>query len=427
MDSEIIVAADLGNSKIAVMAAKKFADGKLELLALESEPTPLDTIRNGILTKPSEVAARLSTMLKLLSNRIKLPIYSFYVGINGRSLRTVRVSVPRIFGRDEEITEEILAEMMSAAGNTEIPERDILRVLTDVYTLDNEQIQNPLGALGGNLAATYILTVAKPQLNLNLDKCAERTIGFTINERLLAPMATATALLSESEKMLGTALIHFGAGCTSVVVYKDGLMKHLAIIPLGGKHITNDLKSLKLLEQEAEKLKLMCGEKFSMRDKKVLKIELPATAEGLEQRSVSTKDVEIIITARLNEILDLVLAQIQKSGCADDLGAGLVITGGVTNMKYTDTIVKEKMDMEVRVGSYIAHLKENTNPDFVKCEYSQLIGLLLCGTQNCCLPLANATSKQNKKQSKKESNKGGVKTFLSNLFSDDAQMKENVN
>ena len=104
MDSEIIVAADLGNAKLAVMAAKKFADGKLEILALESEPTPQDSIRNGIITKPSEVAARLSMMLKLLANRIKLPIYQFYVGVNGRSLRTVRVNVPRIFGHNEEIS-----------------------------------------------------------------------------------------------------------------------------------------------------------------------------------------------------------------------------------------------------------------------------------------------------------------------------------
>lgn len=425
MDSEIIVAADLGNAKIAVMAAKKFADGKLEILALESEPTPLDSIRNGIITKPSEVAARLSMMLKLLSNRIKLPIYQFYVGVNGRSLRTVRMSVPRIFGHDEEITEEVLAEMKAVAENTDIPEREILRVLTDTFALDNEQIQNPLGVLGGNLAASYILAIGKPELNLNIEKCAERTLGFTIAQKFLAPMATATALLSESEKTLGSAVIDFGAGCTSLVVYKDGLMKHLAVIPIGGKHITNDLKSLKLLEQEAEKLKLMCGEKFSMRDKKVLKIELPATAEGLEQRSVSTKDVELIITARVHEILDLVLAQLQKSGYADALGAGLVITGGVTNMKYMDELVKEKMGMEVRIGSYLAHLNENTSNDFVRREYSQLIGLLLCGTQNCCEPL-NPPKKQSKKAPKK-----GFKDFfgskLGDLFSDDAQMKENVN
>ena len=150
MDSEIIVAADLGNAKLAVMAAKKFADGKLEILALESEPTPMDSIRNGIITKPSEVAARLSMMLKLLANRIKLPIYQFYVGVNGRSLRTVRVNVPRIFGHNEEISEAILAEMEAVAQNTAIPERDILRVLTDTFMLDNEPIQNPIGVIGGN-------------------------------------------------------------------------------------------------------------------------------------------------------------------------------------------------------------------------------------------------------------------------------------
>lgn len=424
MDSEIIVAADLGNFKIAVMAAKKYADGKLEILALESEPTPLDSIRNGILTKPSEVAARLSMMLKLLSNRIKLPIYQFYVGINGRSLHTVRVNVPRIFGHDEEITEEALAEMQTTAENTAIPEREILRVLVDTFSLDNEQIKNPLGVLGGNLAARYVLAVGKPELNLNIEKCAERTLGFTIAQKFLAPMATATALLSESEKALGSAVIDFGAGCTSLVVYKDGLMKHLAVIPIGGKQITNDLKSLKLLEQEAEKLKLMCGEKFSMRDKKILKIELPATAEGLEQRSVSTKDVELIITARVNEILDLVLVQLQKSGCIDALDAGLVITGGVTNMKYMDELVKEKTGMEVRIGSYLPRLTENTSNDFVRSEYSQLIGLLLCGTQNCCEPLSNP-----KKQSKRPSKKGFKDFFgskLGDLFSDDAQMTERV-
>lgn len=426
MDSEIIVAADLGNAKLAVMAAKKFADGKLEILALESEPTPQDSIRNGIITKPSEVAARLSMMLKLLANRIKLPIYQFYVGVNGRSLRTVRVNVPRIFGHNEEITEAILAEMEAVAQNTAIPERDILRVLTDTFMLDNEPIQNPIGVIGGNLAASYILAVGKPEVNLNIDKCAERTLGYEIAQKFLAPMATATALLSESEKELGSAVIDFGAGCTSVAVYKDGLMKHLAVIPIGGKHITNDLKSLKLLEQEAEKLKLMCGEKFSMRDKKVLKIELPATAEGLEQRSVSTKDVELIITARLHEIIDLVMSQIHKSGCADALNAGLVITGGVTNMKYVDEIVREKTGMEVRVGSYLAHLTETTNDDFVRREYAQLVGLLLCGTQNCCQPLNQNPKKQTKKAPKK-----GLKDFfgskLGDLFSDDAPLKENVN
>ncbi|HPW89822.1 MAG TPA: cell division protein FtsA, partial [Paludibacteraceae bacterium] len=356
MDFEIIVAADLGNAKLAMMAAKKFADGKLEILALESEPTPLDSIRNGIITKPSEVAARLSMMLKLLGNRIKSPICRFYVGINGRSLRTVRVNIPRIFGHDEEITEEILSDMETEAKNTTISEREILRVLTDTFMLDNEPIQNPIGVIGGNLTASYVLAVGKPEVSLNIDKCADRILGTEIAQKFLAPMATATALLSEAEKELGSAVIDFGAGCTSVAVYKDGLMKHLAVIPIGGKHITNDLKSLKLLDQEAEKLKLMCGDKFSIRDKKILKIELPATAEGLEQRSVSTKDVEHIITARLHEIIDLVMAQIQKSGYTNVLNAGLVITGGVTNMKYVDDIVREKTGMDVRIGSYVAHL-----------------------------------------------------------------------
>lgn len=425
MDSEIIVAADLGNAKLAMMAAKKFADGKLEILALESEPTPLDSIRNGIITKPSEVAARLSMMLKLLGNRIKSPICRFYVGINGRSLRTVRVNIPRIFGHDEEITEEILSDMETEAKNTTISEREILRVLTDTFMLDNEPIQNPNGVIGGNLTASYVLAVGKPEVSLNIDKCADRILGTEIAQKFLAPMATATALLSEAEKELGSAVIDFGAGCTSVAVYKDGLMKHLAVIPIGGKHITNDLKSLKLLDQEAEKLKLMCGDKFSIRDKKILKIELPATAEGLEQRSVSTKDVEHIITARLHEIIDLVMAQIQKSGYTNVLNAGLVITGGVTNMKYVDDIVREKTGMDVRIGSYVAHLTDNTDDEFIRNEYAQLIGLLLCGTENCTLPVNQSSKKQVKKAPKK-----GLKDYfgskLGDLFSDDTPLKENV-
>lgn len=418
MNPEIIVAADLGNSKIAVMAAEKLANGKLRILDMESEPTPLDSIRNGVVMKPSEVAAHLSAMFKLLSNRIKLPIHKFYVGLNGRSLRSVRVSVPRIFGNEEEITEAVLAEIRSQVELTEVPNRTILRTFTDVFAIDNEPIKNPIGVFGGNLSIQYVLAVAKPELFDNVNKCVDRLTGYALADYFLAPLATSVAVVGDAEKELGCAVVDLGAGCTSVSVYKDGLIKHLAVVPFGGKHITNDLKSLRLLEDEAEKLKLMFGEKFSSRDKKVFKFDLPSNIPGGEVRSVLSKDLEMIIEARLGEIFDLVKDQICKSGFSEDLGAGVILTGGVSNARYISEFAQNRLGMNVRIGSHATFLDGESDPKYFRNEYAQLIGLLVCGTENCCsVTLTQKEATTHKSSSKKSK---GLGAFMISIFADDA-------
>ncbi len=413
---KIIVAVEVGQTKLAAMAASKTPDGKLKLLALETDQTPKGAVCNGLIVSPNDVAGKLSRMLKLLANRLgaSMRIARFYAGLNCRSLTTVRLSVPRVLTPSETISLELLQQMRMEALAQLPANCESLGILSENYALDGDEIDSPLGATGAHLLGTFAVACAQPDCASTIDRCAELMNNYDLQDCLLAPQAVAAAIAPQADREAGCAVVDFGAGCTSVAVYRGGVLLHEAVVPLGGKHITADLMSLDLSEKEAESLKPLLGKKYGAKTSKNERLKFPADADGHE-RAFDVEQILQVCRARFDEIVAYAMQQVRAAANPDELPAGLIITGGLAQMEHAADMVAETAKMPARIGSYAEHIAADSAESCAKAS-AQLVGILLAADENCV-----EEQKLDEKPEKKS--KAGIFTSLrkglDSLFSDE--------
>ena len=389
----MFVSVDLGNSRIMMMAAERQDDGTLKVLALETMETPAECIQHGIVKKPADVALLLASMAKKLENRLefqlskKYDINSFYTAVNGRSLRSIRGHVSRNFSTTTEITQGELSLLRNDLRD-EIPaDKAIYSITNEEYIIDGEYVREPNGIVCREIAANYLIVLGRADIQDNLAKCVDRAVQFTdVNIEGLAPLAMADAVLTDDDKSEGVVHINFGATTTSVVVYQNGYLRHVAVVPFGGKHITNDLANeaceLNITVNEAELYKKKYGSPMRSADGKDLKITLPSKP-GSEQRVILKSNMIKIIKARLAEIVMLCMEEVRRSGYADQLRAGIVVTGGASRMTDFEQFLAEQTGMPIRFGSFTHYLDAESVEKYSDTEYTLLVGLLLNATEEC--------------------------------------------
>lgn len=217
----------------------------------------------------------------------------------------------------------------------------------------------------------------------NLERCFEQA-KIEIADLLISPLVTADAVLTESERRSGCALIDFGADTSTISIYKNNILRFLTVLPLGGNSITHDLVSLQMEEEEAERLKIRYGNAFYEEEEG----EEPATCQ-LEDgnRTIELGKLNNIIEARTEEIIANVWNQIQLSGYDDKLLAGLIITGGAANLKDLDEVLRKRSKIEKVRNARFVRNTIHADEDVVKKDGTQntLFGLLIAGNENCCL------------------------------------------
>ncbi len=414
---KIIVAAEIGNSKLAVMAAEKMSDGKLKVLAVETEPTPKDCVSNGLIVNRNELVARLNGLIKKLSNRLEGTqiISKIYVGLNARTVRALSVQVSQVLDTEEKITEETLANLENEAISKLPQGKMLLGVKSVTYELNGSAVENPCDMVGGHLLATYVLMTANSQVVDSVKETIKKMNGCELADCVVSPVATADLLASDDDKKSGCAVVDFGAGCTSVAVYKDGNLKNFAVVPLGGNQITSDLMTLNLSEKEVEKLKPLFGEKYLGETKKTEKLKFPASENG-EERIIEIVEFQRVFQARLDEILRYVTQQIDAVCKRDELSAGLILTGGLANIQHAEKIVSDLTSMPARVGSHVRWFANVADAVAGRTEYAQLVGTIISGTEHCL-------TEEQKKQKTQSSSKGKsvkekVGGFFDRLFDD---------
>ena len=386
----MFVSVDLGNSRIMMMAAERQADGTLKVLALETDETPAECIQHGIVKKPADVASLLAAMAKKLENRLELQlgkkydINSFYTAVNGRSLRSLRGTVRRAFSASTEITQGELSLLRNDLRNEINTDKAIYSITNEEYIVDGEYVREPNGIVCREIAANYLIVLGRTDIQDNLAKCIDRAVQFSdVNYETLAPIAMADAVLTNDDKREGVVHINFGATTTSVVVYQDGYLRHIAIVPFGGKHITNDLANeackLNISLTEAELFKMKYGSPLASPDGKDLRIKIPSKP-GSEPRLILKSEMTKIIKARLAEIVDLCMVEVERSGYADQLRAGVVVTGGASRMADFEQFLAQETGASVRFGSFTHCLDAESVEKYSDTEYAVLIGLLLNAT-----------------------------------------------
>ena len=303
--TEFIAAIELGSSKVTGIAGKKNSDGSMQVLAYAKEDSS-SFIRKGIIYNLNKTAQSLTSIINRLEGDLKESIAKVYVGVSGQSLRTVRNVVSRDLKEETLISQELVDSICDE--NLEIPliDMDILDVAPQEFKIDNYLPDTPVGVLGNHIEGRFLNIVARASIKNNLERCFEQA-KIKIADLLIAPLVTANAVLSESERRSGCALVDFGADTTTISVYKSNILRFMTVLPLGGNSITRDITSLRIEEEEAERLKITYAD-ATYEEEGEERATCPLE-DG--ERTIELGTLNNIIGARVEEIIDNVWNQIQ--------------------------------------------------------------------------------------------------------------------
>jgi len=380
-NSEVIVALDIGTTKVCAVAGRRNEHGKIEILGIGKVNS--EGVLRGVVTNIDKMVKAIGDAVAACERAIKTPIKVVHVGIAGQHIRSLQHR--GILTRDDntnEIQQRDIDKLINDMHKLVLPPGDkILHVIPQEYTVDNEQgITDPIGMSGIRLEANFHIITGQISASKNIDRCIERC-GLKVSTMTLEPIASAAAVLSDEEKEAGIALVDIGGGTTDITIFHEGIIRHTAVIPFGGNVITKDIKEgCTVMHQQAEKLKVKFGSALSQEvyDNRI--ITIPGL-KGRDPKEISEKNLSRIIQARVEEILDYVYWEIKKSGYERKLIGGIVLTGGGALMAHIDKITEFHTGMSTRIGLPIEHLAHGYNERICSPIYATAIGLLIKGIE----------------------------------------------
>jgi cell division protein FtsA len=377
----IITGLDIGSAKTtAVIGEAMPADGKsspyLKILGVGQARTT--GLRRGIVSDIEETTRSIRKAVEDAERMAGTKVDALYAGIAGEHVRAM-ISKGIVAVNGDEISKADVDRANEVARAQPVPQdRELLHAIPQEYSVDkNQGIRDPIGMIGTRLETEmYLVTIgASPAMNLR--KSVERA-GYQVRELVLEPLASALSVLTEDEKELGVALVEMGAGTTDIAVFHEGKIRHLGTVNYGGNNVTSDIvQGLGVTQADAERLKERYGCAYEPLVNPGDVIQLPSTvAQG--ERQLPREVLAHIIHQRMDEIFNLVLAEIQRAGFAQRLNGGVVITGGAAAMQGTGELAADVFGTGVRVGSP----SENIGglADYVEApRFSTVVGLALYG------------------------------------------------
>lgn len=379
--TDFIVAIELGSTEITGIAGKKNADGSVNILAHSSEKSD-DCIKKGVIYNLDKTTQKLTSVIKDLENKLQAGIKKVYIGVGGLSLRSVKNSETRQLGDDTRISQAIIDSMMEANMDTPLMDYEILAVEPQEYKVGNNLLTEPVGTTASSIEGNYLNIIARPSVKQNIRQCLSHT-GYEIAGFTISPMATADTVLTTNEKRSGCALIDFGADTTTVAIYKNNILRHVCVIPLGGNNITKDICSKQIEEDDAELIKIRYASAYTEHKEGEDIQDFDITIDG--KFSIQSRVLEDIVEARVNEIITNVFNQIKLSNYSDSLMAGIVVTGGVSNMPNIDKAITNITKIEKVRIAHTGETNVSGNTNLPKDGTSNtIIGILLSGEENCC-------------------------------------------
>lgn len=387
---KIIVGIDIGSSKITTLIATSGDNG---LIVIGVSTVPSRGIRKGQVVDIDEAVHSIAEGLEAAERMAGVSVSTCFVSVGGVQISSVNSrGVVAVAGGENEISEDDVRRVVEAAQAISIPSsREIIHVIPRDYIVDSQEgIKDPVGMTGVRLEVeAHIITGAATSLR-NLVKCIQQ-VGIDVEGLVFSGIASAESTLTDTERELGVALIDIGGGTTDVALFVDGSIAHSAVIPIGGRNITNDLAiGLRSSLEAAEKIKLSLSEGKPARveseeaedEEKEKKKEgsLDPVSLGITEEigTLSKKTLtEGIIKPRLTEVCTLIGMEIKRAGFAGLLPAGLVVTGGAAETAHLSSVAKEVLRMPVRVAApqgVSGLIDEISTP-----AYSTSVGLLIFG------------------------------------------------
>ncbi len=379
---EVIVALDIGTTKVCAIAGRKNEHGKLEILGhgkVDSEG-----VLRGVVSNIEKTVKAISEATRYASKNAGTEFKVVQVGIAGQHIKSLQHR--GILTRDNdhtEISQRDIDKLISDMYKLVLPPGDkILHVIPQEYTVDNEQgITDPIGMSGIRLEANFHIITGQITASNNIHRCVERT-GLKVANMTLEPIASAASVLSREEKEAGVALVDIGGGTTDITIFEDGIIRHTAVIPFGGNVITKDIKEgCNVMTPQAEKLKVKFGSAMAdeVYDNRI--ITIPGL-KGRDPKEISEKNLARIIQARVEEILDCVVWEIRRSGFERKLIGGIVLTGGGALLNHIDKLAEFHTGISTRIGIPVEHLAHGYSEQLISPIYATGIGLLLKGIED---------------------------------------------
>ena len=361
---------DIGTTKIVAMIGKKNEYGKIEILGIGK--TKSLGVHRGVVNNITQTIQSIQQAVQEAEEDAGIEVKEVTVGIAGQHIRSLQHS--------DYITREDADEVISEADIENLCGEEIIHVLPQEYKVDNQsEIIEPVGMYGGRLEANFHVVVGQISSIRNIGRCVTNA-GLELEGVNLEPLASAKSVLNQEEKEAGVALIDIGGGTTDLAIFKNGIIRHTAVIPFGGNVITEDIKDgCSIIEKQAELLKVKFGSAWPGENKENEIVSIPGL-RGRDPKEISLKNLSKIIHYRVVEIIEQVFMELKKYGHEEQrkkLIAGIVITGGGAQLKHIKQLVEYITGMDTRIGYPNEHLAGDTDKDSALPIYSTAVGLVL--------------------------------------------------
>ena len=361
------------------IAGKKNLDGSISVLAVVTEESST-FIRKGVVYNIDKTAQCIANIVKKLTTNLKTEIRHVYVGVGGQSVRSVKNNIVKNLPEDTVVTQEMVNELMDGNRNMSYQDQEIIDAATQEYKVDNQYQMDPVGIQCTRLEGNFLNILWRRLFYRNLNKCFDQA-GVAIADMYLAPLALADSILTDAEKRSGCVLVDLGADTTTVSVYFKNVLRHLAVIPLGGNNITKDIASLQMEENHAEDMKIKYASAFT--DNSDIDSSLKLSIDS--DRSVESRKFVEIVEGRMQEIVENVWYQV-PSEYADRLLGGIILTGGGSNMRNIETAFRNHTHIEkIRVAKFVTQAITAKDPLITAKDgtMNTVLGILAKGNMNC--------------------------------------------
>ncbi len=409
-NNEIIVGLDIGTTKIAVLVGRKDRNGKLEIIG--SGKTESTGVARGQISNIGEAVMSIQTAIREAEIKSGVEIGSVVVGIAGQHIKSLqhRGTILRT-NTENEISQEDVNQLIANMHKLVVkPGEQIINVIPQEFVVDRDNITtNPIGMTGVELGANFHIITGNVGAIQNIMRCVQK-VNCEVDQILLEPLASASCVLSDEEKEAGVALVDIGGGTSDIAIFHDKIVRHTAVIPLGGNVVTEDIKEgCSIIRSQAEALKVRYGSCLSEQNRDDEIVAIPGL-KGRSPKEISLRSLAGIIQARVEEIIEQVYYEIKNSGLERKLIAGIVLTGGGSQMRHIKELTEFITGMDVRIGVPSEHLSDKISPDLLTPIYSTGIGLVLEGFKDKYSSSDNEDEPKDPKNSKKDKKQKAPKT-----------------
>lgn len=374
------VGLDIGTTKIVAIVGRKNSNDKIEVLGVGKAKSL--GVHKGIVTNISQTINSIKAAIAEAEKSSGVKITNVTVGIAGKHIRSLQHSdyIMRE-NPDLYITEEDIDRLKDQVKKlVMLPGEEIIHVLPQEYKIDSEgEIHEPIGMHGKRLEASFHVVVGQMSSIKNIARCV-REAGLEMEALTLEPLASSEAVLTTEEKEAGVAIVDIGGGTTDIAVFKDNIIRHTCVIPYGGGIITEDIKEgCSIIEKHAEQLKIKFGSSVPDLEKDSTFVTIPGL-RGHADKEISLKSLANIISARMEEILDMVNTELKAYGAYEQkkkLIAGIVLAGGGSNLRHLRQLANYTTGFDARIGFANEYIANDKNQFLKSPEFATGIGLLM--------------------------------------------------